>query len=353
MVSLPHDSQQQGHKSANRFREPIAPSLRPMVLQWVPASTNLLPLLVDTFGKNGVFCVAAGTRATEITYCRITDACRDVDLFVKIVPKRFASGLRRSGAISDYVYGCGLLTPACMFGFPKACIDGRVVFAYPFIEGNYLNNSLGELRALGGALARLHKALACFPDANKIARTHREMRARMRRKTRELLANQLWASGELSPVRAHLLQWLEIDSILGKSGCQVIHNDLNAGNVLQDTNGNVWFLDFEEARWSCLPPHFDIAKVIERFILVNEDWDMQTKITASQQLLCEYRAVRGDDHGLMGGGIPFALRWLLGFSWLRMSHLLCAREAIQHPEVRKFLRLVELLDENEAWLTAI
>ena len=163
---------------------------------------------------------------------------------------------------------------------------------------------------------------------------------------------QCWATGELSPVRTHLLQWLEIDTFLNKGECQVIHNDLNAGNVLKDTKGNVWFLDFEEARWSYLPPYFDIAKVIERFILVNEDWDVQTKIIASQRLLDAYSIVRDDNYG-MGGSIPVALGWLLGFSWLRMSELLFDREAIQHPEVRKFLRLAKLLDENESWLAAL
>jgi len=321
-------------------------------LRWEAASSNLLSILVDAFGKQGVFLAASGMSMTEISYCRMTDADRDVDLFIKIIPKCFASGVQRSDGISNYVNSCGLLTPVCMPGFPKACIDGRVTFAYPFVEGIYLNSSQGELQALGGALARLHTALASFPDAHRIARRQREMRARMRDKAKALLVDQRWALGDLSPIRTHLQRWLEVDAILGKDGCQVIHNDLNAGNVLQDTKGDVWFLDFEEARWSYLPPNFDVAKVIERFILVNEDWDKQTKITASQRFLCEYRAAREDVRG-MAGGIPPALRWQLGFSWLRMSGLLFEREAIQHPEVRKFLHLAELLDKNEAWLTTL
>ena len=78
----------------------------------------------------------------------------------------------------------------------------------------------------------------------------------------------------------------------------------------------------------------------------------RSKIIASQRLLDAYSVVHGDNRG-MGGSIPVALGWLLGFSWLRMSNLLFDREAIQHPEVRKFLRLAELLDENESWLAAL
>jgi hypothetical protein len=352
MASPLNDNQGKWHKAASPFRVPIAPSLSPTALQWEPASNHLLSVLVVVFGTQGVFLVASGASTAEISYCRMMDADRDVDLFIKIVPKRFASGLQRSGGISNYVHDCGLWTPACRPGFPKVCIDGRMIFAYPFVDGSYLNNSMGDLSMLGSALARLHTALVSFPEAHKIAHSQRGMRTRMRRKARALLVDKCWVTGELFPVRTHLLQWLEIDALFDKDECQVIHNDLNAGNVLQDTKGNVWFLDFEEASWSYLPPYFDIAKVIERFILVNEDWDIQTKIIASRRLLDAYSVDRCDIHG-MGGNIPVALGWLLGFSWLRMSNLLFDREAIQHPEVRKFLRLAELLDENESWLAAL
>lgn len=352
MVSPLYDSQGKLHKAASLFREPLASSLTPTALQWEPAGNDLLSVLVDVFGARGVFLVASGTSTVEMSYCRMTDADRDVDLFIKIVPKRFAGGLERSGGIPDYLQNCGLLTPACRPGFPKVCIDGRMIFAYPFVAGSYLNDSIGNLQELGSALAKLHNALVNYPEVHKVARSQRCMRTRMRRRARALLDNKCWANGELSPARNHLLQWLEIDPLLDKLECQVIHNDLNVGNVLQDTMGNVWFLDFEEAVWSYLPSYFDIAKVIERFILVNEDWDAQVKIAATKYLLDAYNFVRGENRGL-GGNIPFALGWLLGFSWLRMSDLLFDREAIQHPEVRKFLSLAELLDKNESWLATM
>ena len=352
MVSPLYDRQGKPLKVASLYREPISPSLKPTALEWEPANIALHSVLVDVFGAQGVFLVASYTSAAQISYCRMTDADRDVDLFIKIVPKRLASGLKRSRSISDYVCDSGLLTPVCTSGFPKVCIDGRVIHVYPFVNGCYLNNSISDLQMLGGALARLHKNLARYPDVHKVARSQREMRSRMRRKAKALLVDKCWASGELSPVRNHIQQWLEIDIILNRSECQVIHNDLNAGNVLKDTNGDIWFLDFEESRWSYLPSHFDIAKVIERFILVNDDWDVQRKIIASKQFMDAYVISHGNNYALRGS-IPVALGWLLGFSWLRLSSLLFDRASIQHPEVRKFLHLAELLERNESWLAAL
>lgn len=345
-------SAEKKHKSASFFREPIAPSLTPTALQWGPARIDLLSVLVDVFGTQGAFLVASGTSTAEISYCRMTDADRDVDLFIKIVSKRFAGELERSCGITDYLQKCGLLTPACKSGFPKVCIDGRMVFAYPFVAGNYLNHSIVNLQVLGSALAKLHNALMKYPEAHKIACSQRCIRSKMRSRARSLLDDKCWANGELSPARKHLQQWLEIDPLVDKDECQVIHNDLNVGNILQDPKGNVWFLDFEEASWSYLPTYFDIAKVIERFIFVNRDWDVQAKISAARCLLDAYNGVKRDNREL-GGRIPIALSWLLGFCWLRMSDLLFNPEAIQHSEVRKILRLAELLDENESSLALL
>ncbi|MDP3871363.1 MAG: phosphotransferase [Methyloversatilis sp.] len=352
MASFPCGSEGKPSKSAGSFREPIASTFTPKSLCWAPAGGNLLPVLVDAFGKRGDYLVASGTGATEISYCRMTVADANVDLFIKLVPRRIAVGLQRSGGISDYVRECGVLTPVCEPGFPKACLDGRVAFAYPFVDGTYLNNSLVGLPKLGGELARLHAALGNFPASRKVAHLQRRMRIRMRRKAADLLADESWACCELSPVRAHVRRWLAIDAGLGNGGCQVIHNDLNAGNVLEDTNGNVWFLDFEEAGWSYLPAHFDIARIIERFILVDEAWDSQTKTLAAERLLDAYSRVGGVNRET-AGRIPLALGWLLGFSWLRMSRFLCDREAFRHAEVRKFLRLAEVHDANRIWLAAL
>lgn len=352
MASSPHATNLGDQSPIGPFREPVVPSLTPVALRWEAASSNLLTILVDAFGRQGDFLTASGTSTTQVSYCRLKRAERGSDLFIKIIPKGYASGLQRSDGISKFINGCGLLTPVCLPGFPKTSIDGRVIVAYPFVEGVYLSSSRNKLHALASALGKLHTALAYFPDVHRIACRQREMRTGMRAKAKDLLLDQQWASGDLSPVRAYLQRWLEIDATLETDGCQVIHNDLNAGNLLQDAKGRVWFLDFEEASWSYLPPVFDVAKVIERFILVKEDWDKQTKVTASQQFLCNYRDAFDGVHGT-GGGIPTALRWQLGFSWLRMSGLLFEQGAIGHPEVRKFLHLAQLLDENEVWLSEL
>ena len=53
---------------------------------------------------------------------------------------------------------------------------------------------------------------------------------------------------------------------------QVIHGDLNYGNVLSHhDDGRVTFIDFEEASRSYFNPMIDVAMIIERFIIPSQN----------------------------------------------------------------------------------
>ena len=54
---------------------------------------------------------------------------------------------------------------------------------------------------------------------------------------------------------------------------QVIHGDLNYGNVLSchGNDGKIIFIDFEEASRSYFNPMIDVAMIIERFIIPSQN----------------------------------------------------------------------------------
>ena len=66
-----------------------------------------------------------------------------------------------------------------------------------------------------------------------------------------------------------------IDHLMRKSfmcSPQVIHGDLNYGNVLSHhDDGRVTFIDFEEASRSYFNPMIDVAMIIERFIIPSQN----------------------------------------------------------------------------------
>lgn len=329
---------------ARSFRQPVATSLAPTPIAWEPAPPALRAQLQAVHAA-GQHYTAAGLGGA-ISYCRISDPARGMDLFLKLVPRQLATSLQKADAIAAWLANCGLAVPVCLPGYPRACSDGRVMFGYPFIAGHYLSAGSQQMYALGSALGELHRALARYPDARAVARRRNAMRSRLRHQAARLLADASWAGGALTVARQQLADWLVIDAGLRQQPRQVIHNDLNIGNVLQDNHGKLWFLDFEEAVWSYLPAHFDIARAIERFILARTEAASPSS-AAARQLLQAYAETAGAEPQRT---LTDALRWQLGFSWLRLARLLHDPAATEHPEVRKFLRLGEIVEDSAGWL---
>ena len=57
-----------------------------------------------------------------------------------------------------------------------------------------------------------------------------------------------------------------------KEHAQMIHGDMNYGNFLMDTSdGRPVFIDFEDSAKNWLSPLYDLAFVIQRFILTHEE----------------------------------------------------------------------------------
>ena len=73
---------------------------------------------------------------------------------------------------------------------------------------------------------------------------------------------------------------------------QVIHGDLNYGNVLtrDDDHEKIIFIDFEEASRSYFSPMIDVAMVIERFIVPSQN----TPNTLLYEFKKNYTAVTGN-----------------------------------------------------------
>ena len=78
---------------------------------------------------------------------------------------------------------------------------------------------------------------------------------------------------------------------------QMVHGDCNYTNVLfEEPGGRLVVIDFEESRAAWLNPMFDVAKVIERFVLVPERADA---IELARSFLDAYR----DGGGIVAGDL--------------------------------------------------
>lgn len=198
-------------------------------------------------------------------------------LFVKLVPPARLAELLAGEAIARWLKAHGAPVVA-MNDDPRTLATGDVAIAYPFCDGAPPGSGPADARALGLALAALHRALDMHPDR---AAWQAATDARLRRLTdvRLELARGTRRAGP-EPDRLAVLAANDAVSFLpeafpGLGPSRPLHGDLNIFNVLLAAEGahgahGIVFLDFEDVVHSVLPAAFDVALLCERAILAAE-----------------------------------------------------------------------------------
>ena len=203
--------------------------------------------------------------------------------FVKVLENEAAVRQAEAEEIAVWLMEQGVLTNHAQ---PKngMMLGEYTAYAYPWQDGRYSRFSEADMGDLGKTLANLHRHLADYPQAAVV-----QQRADAREHGMAAIQQAL-ACGDLkaSPYPKALASLAVDVSLLPPGRPQVIHADLNPGNVLWSAAGELCILDFEDARHTYLSPLLDIAYVLERFVWVPHEDDATAQVCA-QRFLNAYR----------------------------------------------------------------
>lgn len=235
-------------------------------------------------------------------------------LFAKVVPVAALATEAAAAAIAEAVAGSGICAPVRHCVEPVVWRDGLALLIFEHIDSGVVLSSVRESGRLGQEIVNLHAALRVLPPSIQTASAERS-RGRISwllglnhdlDRCAALLDRRgaSWAARELRGWPSH--PW----DTLSKLPMQVIHGDLNAGNLLRRSgDGRFVFLDFEEATRQVLPPVLDIAFAFERTQMPAET-ESCSVVDVLAALLEGYRARAGVvafQHAVTG--FRAALRW--------------------------------------------
>lgn len=137
---------------------------------------------------------------------------------------------------------------------PVAAVDGRLqveldgtsIGLQRRIDGDLLDTAdPAQLRAAGAVLARLHRALAAYPDAGRVA----DLVPHPKTPGTSIAGWLADAPGHLPDPACDVLRRL-LSSAPGMTlPGQLVHGDIRSANVLCAESGVAAVLDFEEMRW--------------------------------------------------------------------------------------------------------
>ena len=130
---------------------------------------------------------------------------------------------------------------------------------------------------------------------------------------------------------------------------QMIHGDLNFGNIIITKTQKPVIIDFEDSLASWLNPIYDIAFVIQRFIFLNSG--NLDKIELASSFINGYKS----EHGVMydKGDLYSVLKVISIRSLLVLSTLGNKQEATYRGEIHKFITLYKRTLGNKQLISKI
>jgi hypothetical protein len=208
-------------------------------------------------------------------YYRVSETARHPALFIKIVEQSRAQPLISADPIACYVADKGITAACLISNFTKPIGDDHFALTYPYHEARFAQLLNSDMSNLGATLGRLHNTLSEAPFRQKVKENAFKREALLR--DTQLYLEQ---ADQSVVVRGEVLQILKRGTLrYPHTGWpeQVIHGDMNYGNVLfpTQTPDQPLILDFEDTALSWHSPLVDIAFVIERFILMRTADDTQ------------------------------------------------------------------------------
>ena len=247
-------------------RTPAFLQLIPDPQVFEPVAAELAEAIVAVTAIAGQVERAVGPTTPPEGFYRLQPEDGSPPCFVKVVVaadtwQHYAADRIARGVVDHGVSGTCLLV-----GYPRIMRGGFAALAYPYVPARFADQSADDMRALGGALARLHTALAALPQATEVRLAWDRRLETMRRRRAAVLAGEHPAGVDWARLRGLLEaeNGLHVDDEMS----QIIHGDLVYGNVLfPDDGGGPCFVDFEDSTSSWLPPWIDLAQALERFVL--------------------------------------------------------------------------------------
>lgn len=196
-------------------------------------------------------------------------------LFIKCLPKTKCVEAKKADDVTQFVISKGINSIAITT--TKEAIpylNSELQFEFiisDFLTARFISLTHSENILAAKAIAHLHNALGQYPKQDKV-----KQRAEEEREQLHAIWQRIKEIGASDRIPKQALTYLleektEVLAIL-YDNAQVIHGDLNRGNILIDDNKNIYFIDFENALSTWASPFQDIAFFIERNLLLPKQY---------------------------------------------------------------------------------
>jgi Ser/Thr protein kinase RdoA (MazF antagonist) len=210
-------------------------------------------------------------------FYRLQDAKHD--WFVKLVSPENAQRHNRAQTVADFLAAEGQSVPQLIADSPQSLTPKMSSLVYPYHPGRFSDYSQTDLAQIGTTIGRLHRALQQFPESEAVKQAAIARKQMLCARWQTLLQQpeqmqRLPEAGQ-TILHAHSPDWLW--HLM--ENAQMVHGDLNVGNLWFAESGELMVLDWEDSLTAWFDPLKDLAFVIERFVLTVHEPEQLTRLS--------------------------------------------------------------------------
>jgi len=269
---------------------------------------------------------------------------QSINWFVKLVTPSQASRQLKANQLCVFLQQRGVETVCLLENLSIPLSEKVVSLVSNFKEFRF--GDVDDLDVLALAVGDLHQSMLAYPFAKDV---------KLAAKGREQVLLKRWK--DIQQVDSHqtipkealqILKTHTIDFACLTEHAQVVHGDLNVGNILFQHHGKIAFIDFEDSQTAWFSPLVELAFVIERFLLIDEIEDKF--VTKAVSFLKSYPLIL---HFPTNTILVEILQCLAIRSMLLLAELVYTNQNVANSEWQKFVYLYSLAEQKRPNLIAI
>ncbi len=252
------------------IKRPAHSGLVPNQIKWKRLTQNEIDILQNYLSYNTIQSLQKKVDAQPtklIGYYRSTGVS---SVFIKVLSKQNHQSQTSAEKIASWLHHVGLSVNCVRDGFPKKIVEhSSWIFAYDYIDYKFSNTSKEELFSIGKEIGHMHRLMKEYPDRENVRMRGAKKNQILFEQLNKVKLDRVSLNFSESAIKL-IKETSDSDYQLLTLGAQMIHGDMNYGNVLfNKVNNQPIIIDFEDATTAWLSPLYDLAFVIQRFILLH------------------------------------------------------------------------------------
>lgn len=266
------------NKKLNNKR-PANISLNPSKIKWKKCNKEKKSIISNALKIKGIL-YKDSRNYDEIEGFYFINEENNKNKFLKVINSIDDEKQYLAEEIANWLRNKKIETPALIkkIKFIDLNRTSKSCYLYPYFEGRYCSESKEDLFKIGYEIGRMHRILNNYPSKNKIKLESQKRHERLKESLKRI-RNNTFNRIKIPTKALNILDQNNLPEIIDNNESQVLHGDLNKGNILITNKENkVIFLDFEDTFTSWGDKKIEISFVIERFCLNSSNKDSKKLI---------------------------------------------------------------------------